>query len=83
MTHDRRPVVAGATTRYSGVRPETLTAIREHAELHGIAADLTGVAKKLRPRRRNFVGDILLWMGITLSVFYLLAALGVNTAGWS
>jgi hypothetical protein len=78
MTHARRPVVASATARYSGARPGTLAAIREHAELHGIATELTGVAKKLRPRRRNFVGDMLLWMGIMLSFFYLLAALGVN-----
>jgi hypothetical protein len=81
MTHDRRPVVASATTRYSGARPETLTAIRQHAELHGIAANLTGADTKLRPRRRNFVGDILLWTVISFSVFYLLAAIGVNTAG--
>jgi hypothetical protein len=79
--HDRRPVVAVATTRYSGARPETLAAIREHAELLGIAVDLTGVARRLRPRRRNFVGDMLLWMGIILSVYYLLGAAGVNTAG--
>jgi hypothetical protein len=67
VTRERRPVVASATARYHGARPDTLTAIRHHAELHGIAADL--------PRRRNFVGDILVWLGITAALFYALGLL--------
>jgi Bacterial PH domain len=79
MTHDGRPVVASATTRYSGQRSETLTAIGQHAELHGIAADLAGVAQKLRPRRRNFVGDLLVWTGILLAAWYPLSLLASAT----
>jgi hypothetical protein len=75
VTRERRPVIASATARYHGARPETLTAVRHRAELHGIAADLAGVAKKVRPRRRNFAGDILVWLGITAALFYALSLL--------
>lgn len=78
VTHDGRPVVASATTRYGRARPETLTAIRQRAELHGILANLAGIAQKVRPRRRNFMGDILLWLGIPLTVFYSLSLLGIH-----
>ncbi len=75
VTHDGRPVVASAATRYSRARPDTLTAIKQSAEHHGIPADLAGEAQKLRPRRRNFAGDLLLWLGIILAAWYPLSLL--------
>jgi hypothetical protein len=79
VTRGRRPVVGSATTRYSGARPETLAVVRQHAELHGVAADVTGVARKLRPRRRHFLGDIFLWLGIVLAFFYPISLLSAAT----
>jgi hypothetical protein len=79
ITRNRRPVVGSATTRYSGARPETLAVVRQAAELYGVAADVSGVARKLRPRRRNFLGDILLWLGIGLALFYPLSLLSGGT----
>jgi hypothetical protein len=79
VTDDLRPVVVSATTRYSGARAETLTVIRQHAELHGIAADVAGEARKLRPRRRNFVGDLIVWLVIFAAVWYPMSLLAHAT----